>query len=177
MQVLVLNEANRLVESGEVGELCVRGSGVALGYFGNKQKTDESFVQNPLHDLYRDIIYRTGDMVRYNDEGILEFVSRKDFQIKHNGNRIELGEIEAAVNALPEITNAACVFDREEDLIVLYYTTAENTEVDIINSVKDRIPKYMFPNRIYQLEGMPYSLNGKIDRIELKRRYDSEKSN
>ena len=168
---------NRLVESGEVGELCVRGSGVALGYFGNKQKTDESFVQNPLHDLYRDIIYRTGDMVRYNDEGILEFVSRKDFQIKHNGNRIELGEIEAAVNALPEITNAACVFDREEDLIVLYYTTAENTEVDIINSVKDRIPKYMFPNRIYQLEGMPYSLNGKIDRIELKRRYDSEKSN
>ena len=116
-------------------------------------------------------------MVRYNDEGILEFVSRKDFQIKHNGNRIELGEIEAAVNALPEITNAACVFDREEDLIVLYYTTAENTEVDIINSVKDRIPKYMFPNRIYQLEGMPYSLNGKIDRIELKRRYDSEKSN
>lgn len=177
MQVLVLNNANRLVKPGEVGELCVRGSGVALGYYANKQKTNESFVQNPLHDHYRDIIYRTGDLVRYNDKGILEFVSRKDFQIKHNGNRIELGEIEAAVNAHPEITNAACVFDKEEDLIVLYYTTTENIDIDVINSVKDHIPKYMFPNRIYRLDEMPYSLNGKIDRIELKRRYDSEKCN
>lgn len=177
MQVLVFNDANRLVEPGEVGELCVRGSGVALGYYGNRQKTDESFVQNPLHDNYHDLIYRTGDLVRYNDEGILEFVSRKDFQVKHNGNRIELGEIEAAVNALPGVTNAACVFDKEADLIILYYTAAENGDIDIINSVKEKIPKYMFPNKVFRLEAMPYSLNGKIDRIELKRRYDSEKSN
>ena len=174
MQVLVFNEDNELVNPGEIGELCVRGSGVSSGYYGNWQKTNESFVQNPLQHYYRDIIYRTGDMVRYNDEGILEFVSRKDFQVKHNGNRIELGEIEAAVNAIAGITNAACVFDKENDLIILYYTSTDNIDIDIINSVKDRIPKYMFPNKVYHLDGMPYSLNGKIDRIELKRRYENE---
>lgn len=177
MQVLVFNDENKLVKSGETGELCVRGSGVALGYYGNWQKTNEVFVQNPLQDYYHDMIYRTGDLVKYNNEGILEFVSRKDFQIKHNGNRIELGEIESAVNALTGITNAACVFDNERDLIILYYTSAENTDVDVINSVKERIPKYMFPNKIFRLDAMPYSLNGKIDRIELKRRYDSDQNN
>lgn len=177
MQVLVFNDENKLVKSGETGELCVRGSGVALGYYGNWQKTNEVFVQNPLQDYYHDMIYRTGDLVKYNNEGILEFVSRKDFQIKHNGNRIELGEIESAVNALTGITNAACVFDNERDLIILYYTSAENTDVDVINSVKERIPKYMFPTKIFRLDAMPYSLNGKIDRIELKRRYDSDQNN
>lgn len=174
MQVLVFNEDNKLVNPGETGELCVRGSGVALGYYGNWQKTNEVFVQNPLNSHYQDIIYRTGDLVRYNDEGILEFVSRKDFQVKHNGNRIELGEIESAVNALSGVTNAACIFDKENDLIILYYTSFENTDIDIINSVKEKIPKYMFPNKVYRLDSMPYSLNGKIDRIELKRLYDSK---
>lgn len=177
MQVLVFNENDRLVTPGETGELCVRGSGVALGYYGNQAKTDEVFVQNPLQHSYRDIIYRTGDLVKYDNNGILHFVSRKDFQVKHNGNRIELGEIEVAVNSLAGVTNAACIFDKEEDLIILYYTTAENGDLDIINLVKEKLPKYMFPNKILRLGAMPYSLNGKIDRIELKRRYDSEKGN
>lgn len=177
MQVLVFNDDNKLVKVGETGELCVRGSGVALGYYGNWQKTNEVFVQNPLNDHYHDLIYRTGDLVKYNEDGILEFVSRKDFQVKHNGNRIELGEIEAAVNALPGVTNAACIFDKEEDHIILYYTTADSLDIDIINSVKERIPKYMFPNKVFRLNVMPYSLNGKIDRIELKRQYDTEKNN
>lgn len=177
MQVLVLNDENRLVKPGEVGELCVRGSGVALGYFGNPQKTAEAFIQNPLNSKYTDTIYRTGDLVKYNEENCLEFVSRKDFQVKHNGNRIELGEIEAAVNAIPSVTNAACVFDKDADLIVLYYTTADGNLLDVINIIKDKLPKYMFPNRIYHIEGMPYSMNGKIDRIELKRRYDAEHKN
>lgn len=177
MQVLVFNDENKLVNIGEVGELCVRGSGVALGYYGNSQKTDEVFVQNPLNNHYHDLIYRTGDLVRYNDKGILEFVSRKDFQIKHNGNRIELGEIEAAVNSLIGVTNAACIFDKQNDHIILYYTTANNADIDIINSVKEKIPKYMFPNKVFRLEALPYSLNGKIDRIELKRQYDAEKNN
>lgn len=177
MQVLVFNEENQLVRPGEVGELCVRGSGVALGYYGNHSKTEEVFVQNPLHDMYRDVVYRTGDLVKYNHDGILEFVSRKDFQVKHNGNRIELGEIEAAVNAIPEVTNAACIFDREDDLLILYYTSSDGAEIDIINNVKERIPKYMFPNQVYHIDEMPYNLNGKIDRIELKHCYEVGKNN
>lgn len=174
--VLVLNEENRLAAPGECGELCVRGTGVALGYYNNPSKTREVFVQNPLHNLYNDIIYRTGDIVRSNSRGELEFVSRKDFQIKHKGNRIELGEIEVAVNAIDGVTNAACVFDSALDRIVLFYTSDSHEDIDIINSVKNKIPVYMFPEVIIRLEGMPYSLNGKIDRTELKKIYESRKN-
>ena len=172
MQIIVLNDNNELVGIDEPGELCVRGTGVALGYYNNKDKTQEVFVQNPLHDLYEDKIYRTGDIVKYNKYGELVFVSRKDFQIKHKGNRIELGEIEAAVNFIPEVTNAACIFDQSNDKIILFYTTNEGQELDIINLVKDKIPVYMFPEVIRHITAMPYNMNGKIDRIELKRMYD-----
>ena len=174
MQVIVLNDEDELVKVGEPGELCVRGTGVALGYYNNKAKTEEVFVQNPLHDLYEDKIYRTGDIVKYNDRGELEFVSRKDFQIKHKGNRIEMGEIEVAVNSIPEVTNAACIFDQPNDKIVLYYTTSDGQELDIINMVKEKIPVYMFPEVIHRLTVMPYNMNGKIDRIELKKMYEAE---
>lgn len=175
MQVLVFNDEDKLVGIDEPGELCVRGTGVALGYYNNEEKTRESFVQNPLHDLYEDKIYRTGDIVKYNRRGELEFVSRKDFQVKHNGNRIELGEIEVAVNALDGVTGAACIHDSEEDKIVLYYTTANGDELDIINLVKDKLPKYMFPNVINRIDAMPHNMNGKIDRIALMHNYQQLK--
>ena len=173
-QILVFNDDNKLVGIGEPGELCVRGSGVALGYYNNKEKTSEVFVQNPLHDLYEDKVYRTGDIVKYNERGEIEFVSRKDFQIKHKGNRIEMGEIEVAVNSIPTVTNAACIFDQANDKIVLYYTTSDGQAVDIINLIKEKIPIYMFPEIIVLLTDMPYNMNGKIDRIELKKMYETD---
>ncbi len=175
MQVLVFNDEDKLVGIDEPGELCVRGTGVALGYYNNEEKTREAFVQNPLHNFYEDKIYRTGDIVKYNRRGELEFVSRKDFQVKHNGNRIELGEIEVAVNALEGVTGAACIHDSQEDKIVLYYTTASGDELDIINLVKDKLPKYMFPNVINRIDAMPHNMNGKIDRIALKHNYQQLK--
>ena len=175
MQVLVLKDDNTEAAVGEVGELCVRGSGVALGYYGNRAKTDEVFVQNPLNPFYNDIIYRTGDLVKPDTDGNLVFVSRRDYQVKHKGNRIELGEIEAAVNAIDGVTNVACVFDHERDKLVLYYTTADGAERDVINLVKERIPVYMFPEVIAHLKTMPFNMNGKIDRIELKKQYEAAK--
>ena len=83
-----------------------------------------------------------------------------------------MGEIEVVVNSIPEVTNAACIFDQPNDKIVLYYTTTEGQELDIINLVKNKIPVYMFPEVIRHLTAMPYNMNGKIDRIELKRMYD-----
>ena len=176
MQVLVLKDDDTEAAVGEVGELCVRGSGVALGYYGNSAKTDEVFVQNPLNPLYNDIIYRTGDLVKPEADGNLVFVSRKDFQVKHKGNRIELGEIEVAVNAIEGVTNVACIFDQELDKLVLYYTTVDGTERDVINLVKERIPVYMFPEVIVHLKAMPFNMNGKIDRIELKKQYEASKN-
>ena len=175
MQVLVLKDDDTEAAVGEVGELCVRGSGVALGYYGNRAKTDEVFVQNPLNPLYNDIIYRTGDLVKPEADGNLVFVSRKDFQVKHKGNRIELGEIEVAVNAIEGVTNVACIFDHEQDKLVLYYTTADGQPMDIINLVKERIPVYMFPEVVNHMVQMPYNMNGKIDRIELKKQYEASK--
>lgn len=172
-QVLVLNDDDKLAEVGEVGEICCRGTGVSMGYYNNREKTDSVFVQNPLHNLYNDIIYRTGDLGRWTERGELEFVSRKDFQVKHKGNRIELGEIEVAVNSIGGVTNAACIFDQPNDKIVLYYTTSDGAERDIINLVKERIPVYMFPEVVNHLPQMPYNMNGKIDRIELKKMYDN----
>ena len=172
MQVLVLKDNGKEASVGEVGELCVRGTGVALGYYGNRSKTNEVFVQNPQNPFFNDIIYRTGDLVRPTEDGYLIFVSRKDFQVKHKGNRIELGEIEAAVNAIEGVTNAACIFDQHNDKLVLYYTTVDNQPLDVINLVKERIPVYMFPEVVNHLSQMPYNMNGKIDRIELKKRYE-----
>ena len=170
--VLVLNEYDKPVAVNEPGELCMRGSGRALGYYNNKAKTEEVFVQNPLHDLYEDKIYRTGDIVKYNEHGELLFVSRKDFQIKHMGNRIELGEIETAVNSVPGVAAAACIYDKPGEKIVCYYETADGDDLDVVNLVKDKIPKYMFPNVCLRLPKMPYNANGKIDRQELKRMYE-----
>lgn len=175
MEVMVLNEENRPVGTDEPGELCVRGSGVAMGYYGNWEKTNEVFVQNPLNHFYNDMIYRTGDIVKYDGDGNLIFVSRKDFQIKHMGNRIELGEIESAVNSLPGVNNAACVYSREDEKIILFYDTADGQERDIIKGVSTMIPKYMFPNVCILLDKMPYNLNDKIDRLELKKKYEASK--
>lgn len=172
MEILVLNEKNELVKYGEEGELCVRGTGVAMGYYNNTEKTKEVFVQNPLHNLYNDVIYRTGDIVKYNEFGELVFCSRKDFQIKHMGNRIEMGEIESAVNSIEHITNAVCIYDKDGQKIVLFYTSDNNEEIDIINCIKSKVPKYMFPNVVYFMRELPYNMNGKIDRIQLKKMYE-----
>ena len=176
MEVIVLNEDNKPVKIDEPGELCVRGSGVAMGYFGNWDKTNEVFVQNPMNPYYNDVIYRTGDIVKYGKDGNLIFVSRKDFQIKHMGNRIELGEIESAVNSLSGVTNAACVYSKEDEKIILFYDTDDGQDRDIINGLSTMIPKYMFPNVSIRLDKMPYNLNDKIDRLELKRIYETSKN-
>lgn len=175
-EVLVLNEKNQLTEPMEVGELCVRATGLASGYYNNENKTREVFVQNPLHNSYEDKIYRTGDMVRYNLSSEIEFVSRKDFQIKHMGNRIELGEIEVAVNSLENVASAACIYDDNKQKIVLFYTTINGEKIDIINLLKHKLPKYMFPNIILKKDTLPYNFNDKIDRIKLKEQYLNEKN-
>ena len=95
-RVFLLDDEDRLVDAerpGELGEICVSGTAVTLGYLRNPEKTAAAFVQNPLNDRYLETIYRTGDLGYYSEDGELFFSSRKDFQIKHMGHRIELGEI------------------------------------------------------------------------------------
>ncbi|MGN1203561.1 MAG: amino acid adenylation domain-containing protein [Lachnospiraceae bacterium] len=166
-EILLLNEKDELAADGEAGEICIRGTSVTLGYYNNPEKTKESFVQNPLNKAYPEIIYRTGDIGRKNEYGELVFVSRKDYQIKHMGHRIELGEIEANVNQLPGIKLSGCVYDDKNGKIVLYYV-GDMEEGELTKTLKEKLPRYMLPNKTYLLESMPFTANGKIDRKQLK---------
>lgn len=172
-EILLLTEDGKAVSEDGQGEICVRGTALTLGYYNDPERTREVFVQNPLNHAYPELIYRTGDIGRYNEAGELCFVSRKDYQIKHMGHRIELGEIEFHVNAVPEVKMAACVYDGEKGKIVLYYV-GDLTEKDLIQAIKLKLPRYMMPNQTVRLEEMPFTANGKIDRVLLKKQAAGE---
>ena len=150
------------------GEICVYGSCLAAGYYNNPEKTAAAFVQNPLITAYPSKMYRTGDLGKWDKNGNLVFVSRKDFQIKHGGRRIELGEIEAAVDTISAIKNACCLHDAKTDTIVLFYE-GEISETEIRNALKNKIPPYMIPGRYVRMEALPQLPNGKLDRKALKK--------
>ena len=161
---------NTLAEQGETGEICVRGTSVTLGYYNNPEKTKESFVQNPLNKNYPEIIYRTGDLAKRNEQGELIFLSRKDDQIKHMGHRIELGEIEAVAALIDGIRSVCCVFNPNKNKIGLYYV-GDPEELTLKAELKNRLPRYMLPHAVVSLPEMPYTPNGKVDRSLLKKRY------
>ncbi len=173
-EILLLNEKNEPAGTEEPGEICIRGTSLALGYYNNEEKTAEAFVQNPLNSCYPERIYRTGDIGKWNERGELVFLSRKDHQIKHMGHRIELGEIEARVNLLEGIGSACCLYDSERGKIVLFYV-GEIGERDVILELKKTLPRYMIPNRVFLLGRMPLTANGKIDRVGLKNIYEEQK--
>ena len=172
-QVLLLKEDGTLAENGEEAEICLRGTCVTLGYYNDPERTAAAFVQNPLQKNFTELIYRTGDIARYNSDGDLVFVSRRDNQIKHMGHRIELGEIEAAVSQLDGISLTGCIYDDKKEKIVLYYT-GDISEAEVINGLKVLVPRYMLPNRVLKIEEMLFTPNGKIDRKSLKQKYYSE---
>ena len=167
-EIMVLDDENRLVTGpGIVGELCVRGTGVATGYYKNPERTAQAFVQNPLNDAYEEKIYRTGDLVEYNEYHELIYLSRKDFQIKHMGHRIELGEIETAVSSLPDVTMNCCLYDEKHSKIVLFMDR-NMTKDEVNSSLANMVPEYMLPGKVIFMEVMPLNANGKIDRVALK---------
>jgi len=168
--VFLLNEHGTPCAVGEVGELYVRGTGVALGYYNNPEQTDALFVQNPLNTSYREIVYKTGDLAHFNERGELVFNSRRDSQIKHLGNRIELSEIELAANSLPKVRHAVCLYDTSREQIVLIYE-GDATRSELVKSLGAKLPKYMLPTVFTRLDTMPQNQNGKIDRRELQRLY------
>ena len=170
MQIMLLDKDGKPVPDGEAGEICVRGSGLASGYFGNWEKTNECFIQNPTNPYFRDILYRTGDIAVKKDDGLLYFLSRQDGQIKHMGYRIELGEIETALHSVNGIAAAACLFDRNRDRIVCIYE-GEPDAAALARAMRRLVPKYMLPNIYEKLDALPMNANGKIDRVKLKEQF------
>ena len=148
------------------GELCVRGTALALGYYRNPEQNQAHFVQNPLNPNYPERIYRTGDLGKYNDRGELVFSGRKDFQIKYMGHRIELEEIERAMNAIDGVERACCLFDEKRSRLKGFYVGSIDKDA-LHAAMKKDMPAFMVPGILRQVEAMPLTKNGKIDRKKL----------
>lgn len=167
-RVVLRNEQNQIIkEKDVVGEICVMGTCLALGYWNDQEKTAAAFLNNPMISAYESKMYATGDMGYYNDEGDIVFASRKDFQIKHMGHRIELGEIEVVLNSLACLTVSCCLYDKEREKIICFYQAKQECKKEIVMGLSQKLPKYMWPNVYVFYEELPMNKNGKIDRVKL----------
>lgn len=166
-RVFLLNEDNTPTEQGKTGEICVSGPILALGYYGNSEYTEKSFVQNPLNPNYRELIYKTGDLGSFNSDGLLEFHGRKDRQIKHLGHRIELGEIEEAAKKIEGVLDCCSLYNKPKEHLYLFYT-GDATSKDIVISFRKNMPAFMVPRKLVNLDKLPTLPNGKIDMQTLK---------
>lgn len=166
--ILILDENDKnVVESNKEGELCIRGTSLAMGYYNNPEKTAAAFVQNPLNHSYPEIIYRTGDLVFINNRNEIVFKGRKDSLIKHMGYRIELGEIEhVIINTLKLVKNGCVVYNHQRKEITLYYEAEKELKVaEFRKAIGNTLPKYMIPVVYHFLPELKRNTNGKIDRL------------
>lgn len=165
--ILVLDENDQPARE---GELCIRGSSLAMGYYNNPEKTAAAFTLNPLNHAYPETIYRTGDIVAFNRDGDLIFKGRRDTLVKHSGYRIELTEIEhVAVNALKLVPNCCVIHDEQRKKIIMVYEAPQPMDAhDLRKSLEKMLPRYMIPSGYAHVTAMPRNTNGKIDRALLR---------
>ena len=121
------------------------------------------------------MIYRTGDLAFYGEDGLLYFAGRKDFQIKHMGHRIELEEIESVLSGVSIVEHTCCFFDEKRSKIVAFYV-GEDDKKQIVEEMKQKVPEYMVPNIFRQVESLPITKNGKTDRKRLREIYENGKN-
>ncbi|WP_208344456.1 non-ribosomal peptide synthetase, partial [Aetokthonos hydrillicola] len=173
VQLLVLNADLNLAGVSELGEIYVRTPYLTQGYIGSDQLTQEKFIINPLTNIARDRLYKTGDLGRYLPDGNIEFVGRVDHQVKIRGFRIELGEIEAVLSQHPSVEQIV-VISREDVLgekqLVAYVVPKLRqvcTTNELCDFLKPKLPKYMIPASIVMLDALPLTPNNKVDRLAL----------
>lgn len=168
--VFLLSEDNtEVTETGEIGEICVRGTALALGYYRNSEQTEKSFPNNPLNKAYPERIYRTGDLAQYTADGELMFCGRKDFQIKYMGHRIELEEVERAVSEVSGVERCCAVFNEEKQKLYGFYI-GNIDKKQLHMTLKETLPVFMIPSSLMQIDSFPLTKNGKIDRKQLLER-------
>jgi amino acid adenylation domain-containing protein len=177
-ELLILDEGLRPVPPGEIGELYIGGVGLSPGYWRDDEKTGAAFVPDPRAPDSGARIYRTGDLGRWGDDGLVYFLGRTDSQIKHRGYRIELGEIETALNALEDLRECAVVgVDAdgfEGSAICCAYVAKGGKDLqpaEVRAELQKLLPAYMLPARWLILDELPKNVNGKIDRRALRERF------
>jgi D-alanine--poly(phosphoribitol) ligase subunit 1 len=167
----ILDEEQRPIARGGIGELWIGGPCVGLGYYANPEETAARFHQDPRQDRYRSIYYRSGDLVREDDEGRLWFHGRVDNQVKLRGHRIELEEIDLAVQSIPSVRRAVAVVlagPEGGELAVAFLADRPIAADEVQALCKRKLPGYMQPGRVVQLAGLPHNANGKVDRRATK---------
>ncbi|MER1999419.1 MAG: amino acid adenylation domain-containing protein, partial [Lysinibacillus sp.] len=171
-KLYVVNEEGNICATNEVGELWIASEGIALGYLNNKEKTDLAFIKNPFDDnIYGGMIYKSGDLVKRLADGNIEFVSRKDTQVKIRGHRIEIAEIEMRMNEIAEVNDAVVVVevvDGEKMLKGFFTSDVELPFQHIVEKLKETLPSYMMPSKLKQIEDIPFAPTGKADRKKLE---------
>ncbi len=174
-QVYILDRNNRLSPVGVPGELCIGGVGLAREYLRQPELMREKFAINPLNSEER--LYHSGDRGRWTVEGKIEFLGRLDYQVKIRGLRIEIGEIEESLLAIPEITAAVVLsYLTGEDGQLLCGFVAADREMNFDQlrvSLAESLPNYMIPAKFIQIEELPVSVNGKVDRQALRKLVES----
>lgn len=158
--IFLLSPEGNAVPAGELGEICVAGPGLALGYYRDPERTAQSFIQNPLNDRYFERIYKTGDIGRFRDDGLLEFHGRNDRQVKHQGHRVELGEIEVTAMSLDGVQEC-CAMYKTEKISLVYAGEAKEKEIQL--AFRERLPLFMMPRKVVRVEALPRLPNGKLD--------------
>ncbi|MCP3060169.1 amino acid adenylation domain-containing protein [Myxococcus sp. K38C18041901] len=168
-RMYVLDESLRAVPDGEVGELYTGGMGLAWGYWQRADLTGERFLPDPWSDTPGGRMYRTGDLARVRPDGAVEFLGRRDHQVKLRGFRIELGEVESALRQHARVTEALA-FVREDspgDRRLVAYVVARATSSELREHVQRQLPGHMVPSAIVVMEELPLTPNGKVDRARL----------
>ena len=165
----VLNPTHHLVPYGTVGEICIGGIGLARGYLNREELTREKFIQNPYNQNER--LYRTGDLGRWREDGNLEYLGRMDDQVKIRGYRIELGEIESVLLLHPSVKQAVVIARENEqgDKRLLGYVVCDGNfdKKSISDFLRSKLPHYMVPALWVELQKLPLTFSGKIDRKAL----------
>lgn len=169
-QVYVLDKLLNPIPQGVIGELYIGGKGLSSGYWNKANLTATAFIENPFEP--HTFLYKTQDLVRLNAQGTLEFIGRADFQVKINGHRIELGEVEARLLSHPNVTDAiVIVSENESDVksLTAFFSSCKGTDLkELKQFLSQKLPRYMVPAQYRQLEQLPLSSNGKVDRNALK---------
>src|SRR5450830_625540 len=165
-QVHVLDEQLQPVPVGVIGELYIGGAGVARGYLNRPQLTEERFVADPFSREPQARMYRSGDLVRWNADGTLDYLGRNDDQVKIRGVRIELGEIEAVLADQPGVKDAV-VLVRDEYLLAWFTEVSAQDPEELRQALRARLPGYMVPRAFTRLDALPLTSHGKLDRRAL----------
>ena len=167
----IVDVFGHLLPPGALGELIIAGPHVGAGYLNRPEKTAEVFIDNPFDDGEYKRAYKTGDIVRYRTDGEIEFIGRRDGQVKIHGFRVELSEVEAVIREIDKIKDVAVVardLGADGKAIAAYYVADGNVEPkEIAEFIRERKPPYMVPASIMQIDAIPVNQNGKVNRKAL----------